>query len=193
MCPMRWPQEAQLELPLTMAVWSTGCPNTLDGAAISNENLPGIRAPSGHHLTVNMGLFEDAMSAVLAGGRDLCASASPGPYCHHLPVRLHRGGTAGTGGGVRSLGQGFLAVSLTARKKLREAPTMDELGDWVEANKLHICHWFTVNDLNYLKKGGRVSAATAFVGTMLSIKPIMHTSDEGKLTVMLGKPSTRAA
>lgn len=38
---------------------------------------------------------------------------------------------------------------LTARKKLREAPTMDELGDWVEANKLHICHWFTVNDLNY--------------------------------------------
>ena len=70
---------------------------------------------------------------------------------------------------------------LTARKKLREAPTMDELGDWVEANKLHICHWFTVNDLNYLKKGGRVSAATAFVGTMLSIKPIMHTSDEGKL------------
>ena len=61
---------------------------------------------------------------------------------------------------------------------------MDELGDWVEANKLHICHWFTVNDLNYLKKGGRVSAATAFVGTMLSIKPIMHTSDEGKLTVV---------
>lgn len=41
---------------------------------------------------------------------------------------------------------------LTARKKLREAPTMDELGDWVEANKLHICHWFTVNDLNYLKR-----------------------------------------
>ena len=82
-----------------------------------------------------------------------------------------------------SLGQGLL-MYLTARKKLREAPTMDELGDWVEANKLHICHWFTVNDLNYLKKGGRVSAATAFVGTMLSIKPIMHTSDEGKLTVV---------
>ena len=82
-----------------------------------------------------------------------------------------------------SLGQGLL-VYLTARKKLREAPAMDELGDWVEANKLHICHWFTVNDLNYLKKGGRVSAATAFVGTMLSIKPIMHTSDEGKLTVV---------
>ena len=48
-------------------------------------------------------------------------------------------------------------------------------------NKLHIDHWFTVDDLNFLKMGGRVSATTAFLGTMLSIKPVMHTSDEGKL------------
>lgn len=52
---------------------------------------------------------------------------------------------------------------------------------WVEENKLHIDHWFTVDDLNFLKMGGRVSATTAFLGTMLSIKPVMHTSDEGKL------------
>ena len=73
---------------------------------------------------------------------------------------------------------------LSAHKKLAENLTLDQLGDWVEENKLHVCHWFTVDDLNYLKKGGRVSAATALVGTMLSIKPIMHTSDEGKLTVV---------
>ena len=82
-----------------------------------------------------------------------------------------------------SLGQGLL-MYLTAHKKLEENLTLDQLGDWVEENKLHVCHWFTVDDLNYLKKGGRVSAATALVGTMLSIKPIMHTSDEGKLTVV---------
>lgn len=52
---------------------------------------------------------------------------------------------------------------------------------WVEENKLHIDHWFTVDDLNFLKMGGRVSATTAFLGTMLSIKPVMHTSDDGKL------------
>ncbi len=51
----------------------------------------------------------------------------------------------------------------------------------MEDNKLHIDHWFTVDDLNYLKMGGRLSATTAFLGSMLSIKPVMHTSDEGKL------------
>ena len=58
------------------------------------------------------------------------------------------------------------------------------LVQWVEDNKLHIDHWFTVDDLNYLKMGGRVSSTTAFLGTMLSIKPVMHTSDEGKLVPM---------
>ena len=81
-----------------------------------------------------------------------------------------------------SLGQGLLVWYAAQRRRMGES--LETVRDWVEANKLHICHWFTVNDLNYLKKGGRVSAATAFVGTMLSIKPIMHTSDEGKLTVV---------
>ena len=62
----------------------------------------------------------------------------------------------------------------------------------VEDNKLHVCHWFTVDDLNFLKRGGRVSAATALVGTMLSIKPVMHTDNEGRLT-MVGKARGRKA
>ena len=66
-------------------------------------------------------------------------------------------------------------------QKKREGLSAEELVQWVEENKLHIDHWFTVDDLNYLKMGGRVSATTAFLGTMLSIKPVMHTSDEGKL------------
>ena len=78
-----------------------------------------------------------------------------------------------------SLGQGLL-LYLAVQKK-REGLSAEELVQWVEENKLHIDHWFTVDDLNFLKMGGRVSATTAFLGTMLSIKPVMHTSDEGKL------------
>ena len=58
---------------------------------------------------------------------------------------------------------------------------------------MSICHWFTVDDLNYLKMGGRVSATTALVGTMLSIKPIMHTSDEGKLVPVSKARGRKAA
>ena len=79
-------------------------------------------------------------------------------------------------------GQGILVI--LAAQNQEKGMSLEENTAWLEENRLHICHWFTVNDLNYLKKGGRVSAATAFVGTMLSIKPIMHTSDEGKLTVV---------
>ncbi len=50
--------------------------------------------------------------------------------------------------------------------------------------KARLCHWFTVNDLMYLKRGGRVSAATAVLGTMLSIKPVLHVDDEGRLVSM---------
>ena len=57
----------------------------------------------------------------------------------------------------------------------------DELADWVESHKLNLCHWFTVDDLMFLKRGGRVSAATALVGTMLQIKPVLHVDDEGHL------------
>ena len=70
------------------------------------------------------------------------------------------------------------AEALAAQGKLVSA---QELVQWVEDNKLHIDHWFTVDDLNYLKMGGRLSAGAAFFGSMLSIKPVMHTSDEGKL------------
>ena len=54
----------------------------------------------------------------------------------------------------------------------------------MEENKFHLCHWFTVNDLMFLKRGGRVSAATAVLGTMLSIKPVLHVDNEGKLINM---------
>ena len=59
--------------------------------------------------------------------------------------------------------------------------SLSQLADWVEENKLHLCHWFTVDDLMFLKRGGRVSAATAVMGTMLKIKPVLRVDDNGKL------------
>lgn len=81
-----------------------------------------------------------------------------------------------------SRGQGML-VYLAAKKKQAGA-TIEELRDYVEENKLHLCHWFTVDDLMFLKRGGRVSAATAVMGTMLHIKPVMHVDNAGKLIKM---------
>ena len=59
--------------------------------------------------------------------------------------------------------------------------TLDENADALEADKLHICHWFTVEDLKYLKRGGRISAATALLGTALNVKPVLHVDNEGHL------------
>lgn len=59
--------------------------------------------------------------------------------------------------------------------------TLDEIADYVENNKLNVCQWFTVDDLVYLKRGGRVSATAAFVGNVLGIKPVLHVDNEGHL------------
>lgn len=89
-----------------------------------------------------------------------------------------------------SMGQGLL-VYLAAEKK-KAGATIEEVRDFVEQNKLKLCHWFTVDDLNHLKRGGRVSATTALVGTMLNIKPILHVDDEGHL-INVGKVRGRKA
>ena len=78
-----------------------------------------------------------------------------------------------------SLGQGMMCWSVA--KKQREGATLDEARDYAEQIKPNMAHWFTVNDLFHLKRGGRVSAATAVVGTMLQIKPVLHVDDEGRL------------
>jgi DegV family protein with EDD domain len=70
--------------------------------------------------------------------------------------------------------------------------SIDEVAAWVEENKLHLCHWVTVDDLDHLKRGGRISAATALVGGLLNIKPIIHVDNEGKL-VSVGKARGRKA
>ena len=78
-----------------------------------------------------------------------------------------------------SLGQGLLVWHVCQQRN--NGATLEEAAQWAEDNKQHICHWFTVDDLMYLKRGGRISAATAVVGTMLQIKPVLHVDEEGHL------------
>lgn len=59
--------------------------------------------------------------------------------------------------------------------------TLEATAKWVEDNRLHLAHWFTVDDLMFLFRGGRVSKTSAWAGTMLNIKPVMHVDDEGRL------------
>lgn len=77
-----------------------------------------------------------------------------------------------------------------ALKLQKEGKTIEETAQWVEENKLHVCHNVTVDDLNHLQRGGRVSKATAILGTMVQIKPIIHMDDKGCLQV-IGKERGR--
>ncbi len=83
-----------------------------------------------------------------------------------------------------SLGEGLMVYKAVELKE--KGKTIDEVVQYIEDNKLHFCHQFTVEDLNHLYRGGRVSKATAVLGTMISIKPILHVDDEGRL-VPIGK------
>ena len=138
---------------------------------------------------VNVGEATDAIETVLKQGKDvLVLGFSSGLSTTYNSFKIAADDLAGQYPGRKvyavdtlcaSLGQGMLVYQAA---KLRLAgKSIEEVRDWVEANKLRQCHWFTVNDLFFLKKGGRVSAATAVVGTMLQIKPVMHVDDEGHL------------
>lgn len=81
-----------------------------------------------------------------------------------------------------ALGQGLLVKYAVDLRE--EGKTLEEVYQWVLDNRLKLVHWFTVEDLFFLKRGGRVSAATAVLGTALSIKPVMHVDNQGHLVVM---------
>lgn len=87
-----------------------------------------------------------------------------------------------------SMGEGLFLDYVV--KKADTGASLDETAKYAEALKLHICHFFTVDNLFHLKRGGRVSGTTAIVGSILKIKPIMHVDDNGKL-VAIGKAMGR--
>lgn len=78
-----------------------------------------------------------------------------------------------------SMGEALLLYYATIKKKHGES--ISEVANWLEQNKLNLCHWITVDDLFHLKRGGRVSATSAVMGTALGIKPVIHVDNEGRL------------
>lgn len=189
-------------LPLAFNLQGKEYYNYLDGREISFRDFyANIR--SGEDCTtsaVNMEAFASAMEPVLQSGKDvLCIAFSSGlsnTYnaaklaCEELAQKYPERKIYAVDTLCASLGEGLL-VYLAVQEK-RKGKSIDELRSWLEATKLHLCHWFTVEDLNHLKRGGRISAATALIGTMLNIKPVLHVDDEGHL-INVGKSRGRRA
>lgn len=86
------------------------------------------------------------------------------------------------------LGEGLLLYKALQVKE--SGKTIEETAKWVEENKLHICHNVTVDDLFHLHRGGRISKASAVLGSVVQIKPIIHMDENGKLQV-IGKERGR--
>ncbi len=138
---------------------------------------------------VNPQGWADAIEPVLASGEDVLVMAfssglsatyqSAVIAAQELQEKYPQRKLAVVDTRAASLGQGLLVYY--ACKKRDEGLSLEELAAWCEEYKYKLCHWFTVDDLMYLKRGGRVSAATAVVGTMLKIKPVLHMDDEGHL------------
>lgn len=89
-----------------------------------------------------------------------------------------------------SMGEGLLVHYAVELQK--QGKTMEEVAQWVEDNKLRLCHTFTLDDLFFLKRGGRLSGTSAIVGSLMNIKPLMHVANDGKLYVT-GKARGRKA
>lgn len=181
-------------LPLRLELKGREYRNYLDGREIGFQAFYNQVRAGEMPVTsaVNVGEFEEAMRPVLESGRDiLCLSFSSALSTTYQSAVIAAQGLEEAYPDRRvyvvdslcaSMGQGLL-VWLCARERER-GRTLEELRDYAEETKGKICHWFTVDDLNHLKRGGRVSAAAALFGTMLSVKPVLHVDDQGRLIPM---------
>ena len=178
-------------VPLSLEMGGQTYRNWLDGRDIAFQDFYS-RIRAGETATtsaVSVGDFQEQMREILSQGKDILhlsfSSALSTTYqsaviaADDLREEFPDGQVLVVDSRCASLGQGLL-VYLCAREKAA-GRSLTGLRDYAEATKGQICHWFTVDDLNHLKRGGRISAATALVGTMLSIKPVLHVDDEGRL------------
>ena len=143
---------------------------------------------------VNIAEAEEGVEAILQEGKDILylgfSSALSATYqnvstaINNLREKYPERKMIAVDTLAAALGQGLL-VALAARLG-DEGKSIEEVAQYVEDNKLHLSHLFTVDSLKYLHRGGRVSTASAIVGTILDIKPVMHVDNEGRL-VPLGK------
>lgn len=178
-------------LPLMFHLKGKDYRNYLDGRDIPFRQVyEEIRGgASATTSAVSVGDFEVAMRTVLDSGKDiLCINFSSALSTTYQSAVIAADDLRGEYPGAKilvidslsaSLGQGLL-VWLCAQQK-QAGKSLQEVYDFAMDVRNRVCHWFTVDDLNHLKRGGRISSAAALFGTMLSIKPVLHVDTEGRL------------
>ncbi len=188
---------AELELtvlPLTVTIDEKSYTNYLDEREITFKDCYAALRDGREAKTAaaNVDSFEQAMEPILQAGEDILylgfSSALSSTYnagalaAEQLAEKYPDRKILTVDTLSASMGQGLL-VYLTVQQK-RAGATIEEARDFAEKNKFHLCHWFTVDDLHHLRRGGRVSATSAVLGTVLNIKPVLHMDNEGRLIFM---------
>jgi len=175
-------------LPLSFTIEGKTLLNTPDHADMSPEEFFAKIAAGADCTTaaVNVGQFTDAMEKVLQEGKDiLCvcfSSALSTTYqsaciaAEDLREKYPEAKILVIDSLSASRGQGMLLYR-AVRERREKNLTIDELDAYVRSIIQSQCHWFIVDDLNHLKRGGRVSSTAALVGTMLGIKPVLALKD----------------
>ncbi len=180
--------------PLTFTMDGTTYTNWADGREISEAEFYKKLREGSVSVTsqVNVNEFVQSFKRVLDKGKDLLyigfSSGLSGTVnsgrlaADELAAEYPEAKILVVDSLAASMGQGLLVYHAVQKKN--EGLSLEELARWLEDNKLNLAHWFTVDDLNFLKRGGRVSGAAAMFGTMLNIKPVMHVDNEGRLIPM---------
>ena len=206
-CDLSQQEVEELELtvlPLSFTIEGKTLLNTPDHADMSPEEFFQKIAAGADCTTaaVNVGQFTDAMEKVLSEEKDiLCICFSSALSTTYQSACIAASDLREKHPGAKivvidslsaSRGQGMLLYR-AVRERREKGIDIDALARYVENIIQSQDHWFIVDDLNHLKRGGRVSAAAALVGTMLGIKPVMHTDSEGRLTPVSKARGSKAA
>ncbi|MBQ2662391.1 MAG: DegV family protein [Clostridia bacterium] len=190
--PAQLAKEMELEVNnLSLVIEGKEYENYLDGREIGFSDYYNLlrEGKMGSTSAANIESFGKLMEPVLKAGKDILylgfSSGLSGTYnagvqaANELREKYPERKIYTVDTLAASLGEGLLVYY--AVKEKRSGKSIEEVRDYIESIKLSLCHWFTVNDLHHLKRGGRVSATTAIAGTILQIKPVMHVDNEGKL------------
>lgn len=189
-------------LPLSFTIGGKEYLNYLDGHELPiHDYYERLRAGEPARTSaVNMNSFVGAVEPLLKAGKDVLLPAFSSGLsntcnaarmaCEELAMIYPERKVVSVDTLCASLGEGMLLYYAVQKK--REGKSLEEVRDWIEKNRLRMCHWFTVDDLKHLKRGGRISPAMAFIGGMLNFKPVMHMDDEGHLAAV-GKVRGRKA
>ena len=155
-------------------------------ATTAAANVAELSNTMEQHLRRGKDVLFLCFSSGLSSTRDACVIAAEELRERYPERRIETVDTLSA-----AAGQGLL-VLLAGQERL-QGKTLEQVRDYVEETRLHIAHWFMVEDLAYLKRGGRISPTAAAIGTMLHIKPLLRVDDEGKLAAMEKARGKKAA